>query len=168
MLRHNHDDDWKKPIRSGKRGFTLYEASDQRRARWDEPPAAAPLAKAWEARAKERNRLEKLERELTQHKDRLEALERRGVACQMEIHTFVPELYRVKRPIPIVVREHDGEFLASFVDANVNASGETAQEAFESVKVFILDMLDHLSRQARLGPKLAKTLAVLREFIDGP
>jgi hypothetical protein len=36
-----------------------------------------------------------------------------------------PELYRVKKPIPVVVRPHDGTFLASFLDANVNASGET-------------------------------------------
>jgi hypothetical protein len=96
------------------------------------------------------------------------ALEARATSCIMQIHTFAPEPYRVKRAIPITVREHDGEFLASFVDANVNASGETATEAFEGVKVLTLDMFDHLSKQAKLGPKLAKTLAVLREFIDGP
>jgi hypothetical protein len=79
-----------------------------------------------------------------------------------------PKPYRVKRPIPVVVREHDGVFLASFVDANINASGETAHEAFETVKALMLDMFDHLSRQAKLGPKLAKALAALREFIDEP
>jgi hypothetical protein len=97
-----------------------------------------------------------------------ETHEARATSCTMQIHTFAPEPYRVKRAIPIAVREHDGEFLASFVDANVNASGETATEAFEGVKVLMLDMFDHLSKQAKLGPKLAKTLAVLREFIDGP
>jgi predicted RNase H-like HicB family nuclease len=86
----------------------------------------------------------------------------------MEIRTFAPEPYRVKKPIPIVVRAHEGEFLASFPDANVNASGETAQEAYEAVKLLLLDMLDHLARQSKLGPKLATRLAVLREFIDEP
>jgi hypothetical protein len=92
----------------------------------------------------------------------------RGTSCQMEIHTFAPELYRVKKPIPVVVRPHDGAFLASFLDANVNASGETEQEAFAAVKALMLDMLDHLARQARLGPKLATRLSALREFIDEP
>jgi hypothetical protein len=84
----------------------------------------------------------------------------------MEIHTFAPEPYRVKKPIPIVVRPHEGEFLASFLDANVNASGEREQEAFAAVKGLMLDMLDHLGRQTRLGPKLAARLAALRKFID--
>lgn len=95
-------------------------------------------------------------------------LEAPGASCQMEIHTFAPEPYRVKKPIPVVVRPHDGVFLASFLDANVNASGETEQEAFEAVKALMLDMLDHLARQARLGPKLAAKLSALREFIDAP
>jgi len=50
----------------------------------------------------------------------------------------------------------------------VNASGETEQEAFEAVKSLMLDMLDHLARQPRLGPKLAMKLSALREFIDEP
>jgi hypothetical protein len=86
----------------------------------------------------------------------------------MEVHTFAPQPYRAKKPIPVLVRPHEGEFLASFVDANVNASGETEQEAFEAVKALMLDMLDQLTSMPKLGPKLAARLAVLREFIDGP
>jgi hypothetical protein len=112
--------------------------------------------------------LERVEHELALQKRRLKVLETRGAPCQMEIHTFAPEPYRVKKPIPILVRPHEGEFLASFLDANVNASGETAHEAFEAVKTLMLDMLDHLARQPKLGPKLAARLSVLREFIDGP
>jgi predicted RNase H-like HicB family nuclease len=109
-----------------------------------------------------------LEQDLALQRRRLEVLETRGVSCQMEIHTFSPEPYRVKKPIPITVRPHEGEFLASFLDANVNASGETEQEAFEAVKALLLDMLDQLNHQPKLGPKLATRLAVLREFIDEP
>jgi hypothetical protein len=36
------------------------------------------------------------------------------------------------------------------------------------VKALMLDMLDHLARQTRLGPKLATRLSALREFIDEP
>lgn len=164
---HNHDDDWRRPLRPGSRP-RLYEPPDQRRKASEEPPTPAPLSKAWEARAKERSRLETVERELLEHKRRLEALETRGNCRTLEIHTFAPEPYTVKKPIPVMVRPHDGEFLASFLDANVNASGETEQEAFEAIKSLMLDMFDQLGRHAKLGPKLAKRLAVLREFIDGP
>ena len=85
----------------------------------------------------------------------------------MEIHTFAPAPYKVKKPIPVLMRPHNGEFMASFVDANVNASGETEQEAFEAVKVLMLDMLDQLARQPKLGPKLATRLTMLRAFIEG-
>jgi predicted RNase H-like HicB family nuclease len=117
---------------------------------------------------KEESRLDRLEHEVELQRQRLEDLTTRGGACQLQIHSFAPEPYRVKKPIPIVVRPHEGEFMASFLDANVNASGETEQEAFEGVKGLILDMLDQLSRYKRLGPKLATRLAVLREFIDEP
>jgi predicted RNase H-like HicB family nuclease len=86
----------------------------------------------------------------------------------LQIHTFAPEPYTVKKPIPIVVRSQDGEFLASFLDANVSASGETEQEAFEGTKTLMLDMLGQLQRQPKLGPKLAHRLAVLQEFIEEP
>lgn len=88
--------------------------------------------------------------------------------CQMEIHTFAPAPYKVRKPIPVLLRPHNEEFMASFVDANVNASGETEQEAFEAVKTLMLDMLDQLAPQPRLGPKLATRLRVLCELIDEP
>ena len=89
----------------------------------------------------------------------------------MWIHTFAPEPVSLKKPIPILVRPHDGEYLASLSDANINISGETAVEAFTSIKSLILDIwerLQKLSTTTRLGPKLEERLAVLREYIDGP
>jgi hypothetical protein len=166
MLRHHHDDNWRRPLRRSR--SLPYEISDQRLKHWEDPPPPTPLGKAWEARVQERSRLERLEQELAIQRQRLEDLEERGAVRPMEIHTFAPEPYRVKKPIPIIVRPLTAEFLASFVDANVNASGETEQEAFEAVKTLLLDMLDQLARQPRLGPKLAARLSVLREFIDEP
>ena len=166
-MRHHHEDDWSKPLRQ-RHGGILYGLPDINKKRWDDPPPPVSLGKTWEARAKERSRLELLEQDLASQSRRLDILEQRATSCQLEIHTFAPEAYRVKKPVPIVVRPHNGEFLASFLDANVNASGDTQQEAYEAVKTLLLDMLDQLSRQPRLGPKLASRLAVLREFIDEP
>jgi hypothetical protein len=126
-------------------------------------PNRVPLAKA-----PERSRVDLLEQELAAIKERLASLESRSSPCNMEIRTFAPTPYQVKKPIPIAVRPHDGVFLASFMDANVNASGETEQEAFEAVKMLMLDMLEQLESQPKLGPKLAVRLAVLKEFVGEP
>lgn len=88
-----------------------------------------------------------------------------------EIHTFAPEPHRVKQPIPITIEQQgDDEFVASFLEANVNASGETEAEAFSNVRSLILDVYDHLVSQPaeQLGRGPRGKLAVLREFIDGP
>jgi hypothetical protein len=85
----------------------------------------------------------------------------------LQISTFAPEPYEVLRPIAVLIRCDGNEFIASFVKANVNASGETQQEAFESLKSFILDVFDSLASHPaeRLGPEPARRLTVLRDFI---
>ena len=101
----------------------------------------------------------------------LEEAQKDAAGCERWIHTFAPEPVSLRKPIPILVRPHEGEYLASFLDANVNTSGETEAEAFSSIKTLILDVwekLHKLETTSNLGPKLAERLAVLREFLDGP
>jgi hypothetical protein len=43
---------------------------------------------------------------------------------------FTPEPYSVKKAIPICMQRGAGGFVASFAGANINASGETQQEAY--------------------------------------
>jgi predicted RNase H-like HicB family nuclease len=85
----------------------------------------------------------------------------------IQISTFAPEAYEVLRPIPVLIRPEGDEFVASFVEANVNSSGETQQEAFENVKALLLDVFDNLRFHPveKLGPEPAHRLAVLRDFI---
>jgi predicted RNase H-like HicB family nuclease len=103
--------------------------------------------------------------------DRLEegvrALSERIDPVTIPISTFAPQPYEVLRPIPVLIRPDGEEFVASFVEANVNASGETQQEAFENVKSLILDAFDSLRSHPpeKLGPEPARRLAVLRDFI---
>ncbi|HET9228498.1 MAG TPA: hypothetical protein VFR31_17610 [Thermoanaerobaculia bacterium] len=103
--------------------------------------------------------------------DRLEqavrALGERIDPVTLQISTFAPEPYEVLRPIPVLIRPDGDEFVASFVEANVNASGETQQEAFESLKLLVLDVFDSLRSHPseKLGPESARRLAVLRDFI---
>jgi predicted RNase H-like HicB family nuclease len=104
--------------------------------------------------------------------ERLEALESSRVlgSTTLQIQTFAPEPYGVKRPIPVVVQRLQEGFTASFVDANVNSSGDSQQEAYANVKELILDVFDSLRSlpASRLGPGPTRQLAVLREFIDAP
>jgi hypothetical protein len=103
--------------------------------------------------------------------DRLEQAVRtlleRTDSVTLQISTFAPEPYEVLRPIPVLIRSEGDEFVASFVEANVNASGETQQEAFESLKLLVLDMFDSLKSHPaeKLGPESVRRLAVLRDFI---
>ena len=110
-------------------------------------------------------------RALEQRVAALEEAHKASPGAERWIHTFAPEPFSLKRPIPILVRSHEGEYLASFPDANINTSGETEAEAFGSIKTLILDIwekLQKLEKSSRLKPKLAQRLAVLKEFIDGP
>jgi predicted RNase H-like HicB family nuclease len=86
----------------------------------------------------------------------------------LRIHTFAPELYRVKRALPVAVERRRDGYVATFVEANVSSSGATLREAFENVKVLILDVFDSLSAMSpsRLGPGPARQLAILREFFE--
>ena len=86
----------------------------------------------------------------------------------LHVETFAPEPYRVKRAIPLALQRRADGYLALFVEANVNSSGGTQEEALANVKELILDVFDSLSSlpPSKLGPGPARKLAVLREFID--
>ena len=76
----------------------------------------------------------------------------------------------VIQPILAVVQEEDGTcFVASFVDANINASGETQLEAVEMLKDMISSSFQlFLTREAVLGDEPKRQLAVLRHFVRIP
>jgi predicted RNase H-like HicB family nuclease len=116
------------------------------------------------------SRLALLEDSVKDLKDRLAVIEDTAILGSFTLHveTFAPELYKVKRPVPISLQRRADGYIASFVEANVNSSGDTQQEALANVKELILDAFDSLSSlpPTKLGPGPARQLAVLREFID--
>jgi predicted RNase H-like HicB family nuclease len=116
------------------------------------------------------SRLALLEDSVKDLKDRLAAIEDAAILGTFTLHveTFAPEPYKVKRPIPLSLQRRTDGYIASFVEANVNSSGDTQQEALANVKELILDAFDSLSSlpPSKLGPGPARQLAVQREFID--
>ena len=83
------------------------------------------------------------------------------------IQTLAPEPFELLKEIKVVVRPSDDEYIASFVDANVNASGCTIADAVSSLKEMLARRFDRLDKMPanKLGPAMAKQIAVLRSFI---
>lgn len=83
------------------------------------------------------------------------------------ITTFAPEPFEVRRPMSAVIQPLGDEHLATFFDANINASGETQEEAFANLKDVLLGTFQMLERmsETQLGPGPKRQRAVLVECI---
>ncbi len=94
-------------------------------------------------------------------------------AMVSEINDLSSDRWVVGRPIPVVVWNYSFEsssYVASMSDANVNASGDTPQEAINNLKDVIAAKMTFFSSRALsdFGKKLRKQYSVLRCFIyDG-
>ncbi len=97
--------------------------------------------------------------------------QKRGRAFQVEITTFTPEPYLVKKPMLLLVRENEDESItASFVDANIETSGDNEEEANRNLKDLIVGVFEQLQSEPpdKLGPRPTAQLAILNEFIQRP
>lgn len=130
-------------------------------------PEPRPVGREIAKRIEHRRRFEALAATVRDVETRLDQLEAaQGVAAS--IQSFAPELYKLLKPIPVVIHADGEEFSATFFDANISTCGDTPQEAFGNLRELILDIFDKLSSlpPARLGPAPKKQLAILRDFID--
>ena len=78
-------------------------------------------------------------------------------ATDLILATFDPQPYELIQKIPVRVRPVEDSFVATFVDANVNASGETAQDAVENLKDLMAALFETLGalpkeRRAKARP----------------
>ncbi len=106
--------------------------------------------------------------QITEVLQRVEALEQRinQRSVIVPIQDLEPSPVDVKQPIFAVVQEEDGVYVASFVDANMNASGESQLDAVEMLKDVIASSFQlFLNKEAVLGEEPQRQLAVLRRFL---
>ena len=84
------------------------------------------------------------------------------------ITTFSPEPFEVINEILVVVQPTDDDYMASFFDANIHASGDTQEEAVANLKDIMLIMFRRFEKEPsnRLGPEPKRQLAVLRNFLQ--
>jgi predicted RNase H-like HicB family nuclease len=110
-------------------------------------------------------RLRKLEQEVRALKQQLVQGNQSILA---PIYNFAPEPYVLTRDvINVLVVPDDGSFVATLVDANINASGETVPEAVANLKDMMIGLFEKLSREPKenLGKWPTRQFAVLRELM---
>ena len=100
---------------------------------------------------------------------RIEALEHAALSMRGVIYpidSLIPGQVLVEKTIHAQVIYEDGCHIASFVDANINASGESELDAIEMLKDAIAStFLAFSEKEHLLGHEPTRQLAVLREFV---
>ena len=111
--------------------------------------------------------LNTLRRDVSGLARQVNALKEHTVSTAATINTLATFALTVKKPIPIIIQGSGEDFIASFLDANISATGDTTQEAFHnlcdilSAKFSLFESLP----SNKLGKEPARQLAVMREFI---
>jgi len=93
--------------------------------------------------------------------------ERSALSIVVPIATFAPEALEVVAPVPVVIQASQDGYLASFFDANLNAFGETQQQAYANLKDIIVAVFGRLGEEpkTKLGKEPLRQLKVLQRFI---
>lgn len=88
-------------------------------------------------------------------------------AVSVEMTTFAPEAYIALKPIPVLIERVDESYVATFLEANIAASGATRILAVENLKAMILDEYEMLveSPELPLARKLRQRLTILLDFV---
>jgi len=120
------------------------------------------LAERWQ----ELVRIEALEAEVKLLKERFATLEQL-TPILVPVETFAPEPYEIIKPFQVVVKFYEDQYVASFFDANLSASGGTQEEAVFNLKDMLIEAFDMLNEieEDKLGPGPRQQKAVLREFL---
>jgi len=90
-----------------------------------------------------------------------------SAGLRVPVHSLAPEPFEILSPIELIIRPTGDGFIATFFDANVNASGDTETEAFENLKDMIVATFSEYTNVGvdRLGPEPTRQFAVLRKFV---
>jgi len=86
---------------------------------------------------------------------------------QVPITSLAPEPYTLKHPIIAIVQPDWDQFIATFFDANITASGDTQNEALDNLKAVLVSAFRRFRQlgEDRLGPGPRKQYAVLKSLI---
>jgi predicted RNase H-like HicB family nuclease len=90
-----------------------------------------------------------------------------AASIDLTIASFRPEPFEVVKPFEVVIREVEGGYEASFIEANIGTTGDTRHEALENLKDLILMIFRDFEGEddATLGPAMRKQRDILSDFI---
>ncbi len=133
---------------------------------WSENLRTALRQLARTIETSETSRMDQLERRIAELEDLPEPI-------IVPINTFAPEPFEPIRTFFVVVepvvgeQDEDHEYIATFVDAEIAASGDTVGDAVLCLKDQLLAKFDMLEQmpQTRLGSRLKRQLVVLQSVI---
>lgn len=95
---------------------------------------------------------------------RLERLEATRTLV-VPIQSLDPEPFELTKPILALVEPSEDEFIASFSDANVSASGETQGDAIANLKDMLICTFELLESETRLGTEMQRRRSVLATLL---
>jgi hypothetical protein len=93
---------------------------------------------------------------------------RRGYPRQVLLENLRNLQYEVVRPLPVVLEEDEGQYVATWYDADLFGYGDSEQEALEDLCETIVSLYEVLKRESAaqgLGDPLAKQWAFLQKVI---
>jgi len=156
-------------------GFRRGAPRQIRSAEWQEQlqVAARRFVDQLETNLRQFERVQTIEREVAALNNAVQIL--RNEVCKLrdansivaQITTLEPKPFVVLNPISVVLQEVDtNSAIASFFDANINASGHSIPDAYEALKDAIVSTYKAYTRhEAELGSEPRRQLAVIRKFI---
>jgi hypothetical protein len=90
-----------------------------------------------------------------------------GSSITIAVQSFGPEPYEPRQTFQVLVQPVEESFVATLVDANINASAETVPDAVANLKDMMIVLYERLSKEkkGKLGKGPTRQLAVLRSLI---
>ncbi|MDP6359382.1 MAG: hypothetical protein QF473_29955 [Planctomycetota bacterium] len=119
--------------------------------------AAEVFASAWDVSV----RMATIERKVSKW-------EEDAKSTSTSISTFAPLQIGVKRPVPVSIMFNEPDYIATFFEANINASGDTPQGAFWGLREVVAARFLRLTElnPSVLGKTPARQLHILNEFLE--
>ena len=110
--------------------------------------------------------IEGLEKEILLLKNRCDYLERNAPVTVL-IESFAPEPYEIIKPFHVTIKFQEEQYIASFFDTNLSASGDTQEESFANLKDIIVGTFEIFTTMDddKLGPGPLHQKRLLVEFI---
>jgi hypothetical protein len=93
---------------------------------------------------------------------------RRGYPRQVLLENLRNLQYEVVHPLPVVLEEDEGQYVATWYDADLFGYGDSEQEALEDLCETIVSLYEVLKRESAaqgLGDPLARQWAFLQKVV---